>query len=55
MSIAHQYGTRYNSYNPPKKVNFIEAFLIRTTDGTYAVEPILKGGEFIKVGEWVQA
>lgn len=48
QSVAHEMGVRFNRYSPPKSVLFIEAFLVRADGHTYAVEPALKEGTFVK-------
>ena len=48
QSIAHAMGKLFNEHAPPKKVDFIEAFLVRADGCTWAVEPRLKDGDFVK-------
>lgn len=50
QSIAHGLGVAFNSYNPPKMVDFLPAFLIVVGGGalTYLCEEKLPEGKFVK-------
>jgi hypothetical protein len=47
QSVAGEVAKAFNTYQPPKPVKFIEAFLVRAGDITWAVEQMLEG-EFKK-------